>query len=380
MNIINTGERVLEKGKAGGNSMKDAGCEVPEEHGGNIYKVSEELAVPEERLIDFSASINPLGISSRVENAITGNLKALVHYPDPDTKKLRKAVSSHHNIDAETVLCGNGSTELIYLLPRALRPQRVLVMAPTFSEYERACQLSNRAGVKRYELKRENDFELDIDSFISALEGCDMAFLCNPNNPTGSLTGRDEVLKIAGAARTAGCVLVVDEAFVDFTPDESVVHAVQDNRYLAVVRSMTKFYGLTGLRVGYGIFHRDLMGTLRKSREPWTVNTLAQKAAVAALEDKAFADETLRMIKREKMFMENTFRELGITFFPSSANYYLLNIENGSDIVSHLRKKGILVRSCSNFAGLDGSYIRVAVKSHEHNKTLLGELSALCRA
>lgn len=368
-------------------------------HGGNIYKIAEELGIHEEKIVDFSASINPLGVSDKVKDVIKKDLNNLVNYPDPDTKMLRDKIAKHHRIDADTILCGNGSTELIYLIPRAVKPERVLIPAPTFSEYEKAF----RTQTKRLFLKEEDGFKIDPDKFINAMKdrtqtenkrvkknglGSDvlalgsesMAFLCNPNNPTGTLLGREEVLEIADAAKKGKCLLIVDEAFIDFVPDESLIRDVRNNPYLIVLRSMTKFYALTGLRIGYGVFHKDLIEKLKKFKEPWTVNNLAQKAAIVALEDRGYADETYNLMKQEKAYMEKNFGGMGVEYFPSSANYYLLKVENADTVIKELKDKGILVRDCSNFKGLNSSFIRVAVKSHEDNKLLLKELSKLCRA
>ncbi|MDO8282183.1 MAG: threonine-phosphate decarboxylase CobD [Thermodesulfovibrionia bacterium] len=347
------------------------------EHGGNIYRIAEELGVSESRLIDFSASINPLGISDKVKDVINRELNGLVNYPDPDTKMLRHKIAEHNGIDPETIICGNGSTELIYLIPRALKPRKVLIPAPTFSEYERACRLSSKLRVESYELKKENGFEVIPDKFIKAMQGCDMAFLCNPNNPTGHLLEKHDVLMIAEAAKKMKCYLIVDEAFIDFVPEGSVIRDVQENPYLIVLRSMTKFYALTGLRIGYGVFHKDLIERIKEFKEPWTVNHLAQKTAIAAIADDEYAVETHDLIKREKEFLEKSFQELNIKYLPSSVNYYLLKMENPERIVSALNAKGILVRDCSNFRGLEGSYIRVAVKSRSDNEMLLKELSKL---
>ncbi|MBI5740054.1 MAG: threonine-phosphate decarboxylase [Nitrospirae bacterium] len=388
-------------------------------HGGNIYRIAEELGVSEGRLVDFSASINPLGISEKVKDVIRKNLNCLVNYPDPDTKALRERIAKCHDTDPETIICGNGSTELIYLIPRALGPKRVLVPAPTFSEYERACKISSESRVQSYELRKEHNFEIIPDEFISAMKvnskfkiqnsklctgdpagrpyskpdsamPCNMAFLCNPNNPTGHLLKRGEVLRIAEEAREAKCFLVVDEAFIDFCPAESVIAEVRDNPFLIVLRSMTKFYALTGLRIGYAVFHEKLIERIKHFREPWTVNGLAQKAAVAALEDHEYSRRTFRLMKKEKHFLESGFTRLGMEFYPSGANYYLLKIPasrcdalrqrepspplSKGGIVLGLRDKGILVRDCSNFRGLNNSYIRVAVKSRRHNSSLLKEL------
>jgi len=348
------------------------------EHGGNIYRVSEETGIPAAELMDFSASINPLGISDKVKEAIRAELDNLVHYPDPDASELRHKIAQYHNIDPVSIICGNGSTELIYLLPTALKPGKVLVTAPAFSEYEKACKLNYELKITNYELKKENDFKVIACEFIEAMQGCDMAFLCNPNNPTGDLLSKEDVIEIAEAARKLKCFLVVDEAFIDFCPDDSVIGNVQDNPDLIVLRSMTKFYAITGLRAGYGVFHPELIERITEFKEPWTMNTLAQKAAAMALDDRDYAERTMDLINNEKEFIEKGLREAGIEFLPSAVNFYLLRTGNNDRICQGMKKKGIIVRDCSNFSGLDDSYIRVAVRSRRENKMLLSGLSKLC--
>ncbi|MBI5026128.1 MAG: threonine-phosphate decarboxylase [Nitrospirae bacterium] len=351
-------------------------------HGGNIYKFAEELGIDERKIMDFSASINPLGVSKNAKAEIRNHMKYLHNYPDPDAKKLRLQIAKHHNIEPESIICGNGSTELIYLVVRAIRPERVLIPAPTFSEYERACKASDELRVTSCELKKENNFDIDPDEFINAMVKLHhsitpMAFLCNPNNPTGRLLKKDGLMKITEAAKELKCTLIIDEAFIDFCPEDSLINEVQNNPYLIVLRSMTKFYALSGLRIGYGVFPQHLIEILKKYKEPWTVNSLAQMAAVIALKDRIYRDETFRLIQVEKKFLEKGFKKLGIGFSPSDANFYLLKIDNAREIYDRLKMKGILVRDCSNFKGLDSRYIRVAVKSHKDNMTLIKELSRL---
>ncbi|MDI6744015.1 MAG: threonine-phosphate decarboxylase CobD [Thermodesulfovibrionales bacterium] len=361
-------------------------CEL---HGGNIYRLAESLGIDENEIIDFSASINPLGVPESVISEIKDNFKYLYNYPDPDSKQLQLWIAKHLAIDSQSIICGNGSTELIYLIARALKPGKVLIPAPTFSEYERACRTTSyELRVKSYELKKENNFDIDPEEFISAMKGngnselrtlnseltCEMAFLCNPNNPTGRLLEKEGVLKIANAAKRLKCYLIVDEAFIDFSPDESVMTTVRHNPYLIVLRSLTKFYALSGLRIGYGVFPLNIIETIKRHKEPWTVNTLAQAAGIAAFKDIEYKRKTFMLIKQEKDFLEKEFKRLKINYVPSEANYYLLRL-NAKKIMPALRDKGILVRDCSNFAGLDGSYIRIAVKSREDNMQLLKELS-----
>ncbi len=352
-------------------------------HGGNIYRLIEGKKISIDEVIDFSASINPLGVPESVTAIIKENIKYLCHYPDPDSKHLTLEIARHYDINPDSIICGNGSTELIYLVVRALKPKKVLIPEPTFSEYERACYLSGCLQVEYFKLEEKDNFDLNTDNFISLLtvhhssRPFDMAFLCNPNNPTGRLIRKEDVLKIAKALKDLKCYLIVDEAFIDFAPAESVVQEVKRNPYLIVLRSMTKFYGLSGLRIGYGIFPMAIEGIIKKYKEPWTVNTLAQLAGITALSDIDYKEKTFGLIKEEKDFLEREFERLGIDYIPSDVNFYLLRLNNAKKIIPSLRDKGILVRDCSNFRGLDSSYIRVAVKSNRDNVKLVKELNNL---
>jgi len=365
--------------------MKEDRKNIPEAHGGNVYRVAEELGVPVHEIVDFSASINPLGVPESVRRVLHGSLSCLTDYPDPDAGELVDVLSQCLGVIKESIICGNGSTELIYLIPRALKPRRVLVPAPTFSEYERACMVASGPGesrelIRHLYLEEDDGYEIRPDEFIKAMDGCDMAFLCNPNNPTGRVLSREAVRRIAGAAEAGRCYLVVDEAFVDFVPRVSVVDEVSRNPYLIVLRSMTKFHALTGLRLGYGVFPLDLVGEMKKAKEPWTVNTPAMRAGAAAVKDAGYREQSLSFMKGEKAFFESELGRLGIGFIPSVANFYLLKIHKANEIAASLRKEGILVRDCSSFPGLDGSYVRVAVKSREDNIRLFEELGRVCGA
>jgi threonine-phosphate decarboxylase len=303
----------------------------------------------------------------------------LPNYPEPFAEQLTGQLGMQLGINPQTIICGNGSTELIYLTVRALAPKKALIPAPTFSEYERACGMSGGSRCVHFGLHRENQFDINIDEFIRAMDGCDMAFLCNPNNPTGRLLQRDEVMKVVSAAERLHCRLVLDEAFIDFAPGHSLAGEVGNHSQLIVLRSLTKFYALSGLRLGYGVFSAALAEQVKRHKEPWTVNTLAQSAGLSAINDKAYEKETFIVMAAAKEQLEKGLDELGIEYIPSSVNYYLLRLGNASEVIASLRRKGILVRDCSNFPGLDGSYLRVAVKSLRDNATLLKELAGLCR-
>jgi len=366
-------------------------------HGGNIYRLAEELGVDLSSILDFSASINPLGIPKSALSAIKETLPYLNYYPDSKATKLCETISDTYGIDSETIICGNGSTELIYLIMRVLRPEKMLIPVPTFSEYERAFRTiiqdnNPSATIENFVLWEKDNFILNIDEFIRSMTGGvdienarkslmlvtpDLVFLCNPNNPTGAVLSRSQVLKIAEVSKMMKCYLVVDEAFIDYCPEHSVIKEASKNPYLIVLRSMTKFYALSGLRIGFGVFPIDLINRIKSLKEPWTVNTLAQVSAISALKDNAFISKTFKVLQEGKTTLEDGFKLLKIKYYPSSANFYLFRFDRGIDLPRYLRTKGILIRDCSNFIGLDKGFIRVAVKDNKDNMRLLKEIARI---
>jgi len=340
------------------------------EHGGDVFCASRNTGVPVKRIMDFSASINPLGMTKKAELALKRGFKKLSHYPEPFSPTLSKKISEHLRIPPECVIPGNGSTELIYLIPRALRPRSVLIHEPTFSEYERAARLS---GAK---IKNINGLSFKGKDFLKALKRADMAFLCNPNNPTGELIERKQALEIAEEARRNKCFLTLDEAFIDFAPDGSLIHEAMRNPYLIVLRSMTKFYALTGLRIGYAVCAPETAQRLMQVKEPWSVNTLGALAASASIKDKQFTERTRALIKKEKAFIERELKKAGVRFLPTEANFYLIKTKMARAFKEYLFNKGILTRDCSNFKGLGRGYLRFAVRGRRENARLIAEMRA----
>jgi threonine-phosphate decarboxylase len=345
-------------------------------HGGNLSRMAATLAIPEEQLLDFSASITPLGMPEAARLAIVDGLERLGHYPDPEARGLAHAAAAAYNLDPETVLAANGSTELIYLLPRALRPGRVLLCGPGFAEYERAAQLAG-AKIKWHPLKRKAAFRVEPAEFIAALAGCDLAFLCNPNNPTGHGLERKAVIEIAKAARRAGCILALDEAFADFCPELSLLGSYR-NSHLLIIRSLTKFFALPGLRAGFLAGPPRLLARIAAHKEPWSVNTLAEKAGCAALADDDFRERTLQFTAGERGWLAAELaRRTGAEIFPAAANYLFLETPHAPALIAGLLRQGIAVRDCANFRGLNHRFIRVAVRSRPENLRLLAAIETL---
>lgn len=340
-------------------------------HGGNIYE-AEKLSG--RSLIDFSANINPLGLPLGVKRIISRNLDMILHYPDPGTKELTKRLADYWNISRENVLVGCGSVELIYLITAFYKPRNAFSLIPTFSEYERAVK-SVGGSMRFLKLKEKEGFSFKF----SDIPRTDMLFLCNPNNPSGNLTIKNR----KGLKDLPSKLTVVDEAFMDFVQDEkrhTLVHAAKSNKKIIVLRTLTKFFALPGLRVGYLIAHKDIVKRLGERQMPWSVNALAQLAGIAVLNDQAYIKRTKVFIKRERSSLLKELKRIrGLKPYPSFANFILIKLENirSSVLKKKLLKKGILLRDCANFRGLSDKFVRIAVRRRKENRKLLSALGKI---
>ncbi len=349
-------------------------------HGGNIFAIARSLGVPPETILDFSASINPLGPAPAVREALAGLCDSIVHYPDTDCAELREALASHHGLEPAQVCVANGSTQLIYLLPRLVPGKRAMVIAPAFSEYAGALARDDWK-VDQFILESSHGFAIPFDRLHERLRsGCDLLILGNPGNPTGRLYPLPEVLEIIGLCRKAKCFVVLDEAFMDFREEESAKHHAVENDGILVLRSMTKFHALPGLRLGYAIGHDVIVARLAALREPWSVNTPAQAVGLASLADAGYITATRNFMDSEREYLRAGLAAItGLNPYQSAANYLLVEITQGpaaGELAQRLRDEHILVRCCGNFAGLDDRFFRVAVRKREENDRLLAALAA----
>jgi threonine-phosphate decarboxylase len=345
------------------------------EHGGNLISMARQRGFSPADSIDFSASINPLGISPRVREAITDALETLVHYPDNDCGELKQTLSRVHGIPAEYFAIANGSTEIIYNLPALLPGRSALIVSPSFSEYAYAL-LQHHCEVRHLILSPSDNFSLDLDTLADALEeDYDALYLCNPGNPSATLYPRELVEQVYGLCRDTGTFLVLDEAFMDFCEEASAKEVVIASDHGIVLRSMTKFYGFPGLRLGYAIAAPSLIERLTSMGGPWSVNTLAQVAGIAALEDEEYARRSIEYVTGLR---EDFSRALSafpqLTVYPSSANFLLVQLDSSmtsTELRERLVERQILIRDCSSFTGLSNRFFRVAVRTEEENTRLL---------
>jgi len=353
----------------------------PPAHGGNLAEIARAFGLDEQRLIDFSASINPLGPPDSIRRVVEGGAQLLLHYPDPECKDLTDALAEQHRCAPASILVGNGSNEIIYLLCQLLRPESALVVHPTFSEYERALS-GVSCCVRRLLATEDSGFAHPLPELRGQGDGVDVMVVCNPNNPTGVLAPRAGILDVARSLPQS--LVVVDEAFVDFLPacgEASCVGAVEASGNVIVLRSLTKFYAMPGLRLGYAVGPPELIERLRRFKEPWSVNALAQEAGLAAIGEHGYAKRTRELVAAERAKLIEGLNSIAhLQPFPSSANFILVKIDKPEQTGDQLRlaliPKGIVIRHCSNFPGLGPDSFRVAVRGAEENRALVKGLRA----
>lgn len=341
----------------------------PVPHGGH------HSALPPGDLLDFSANINPFGPSPRIWQAMQA--VDIARHPEPRAAQLRRALAAQHGRDPAALLVGNGAADLIYQLATAyVRPgDRVLIVAPTFGEYAAAAAMMG-AQVVEHRLAPGSGFALDVAALAQQARQLQprLLFLCNPNNPTGSYQPYEAVAHLLRACPAT--LLVLDEAFVNFLPAVQPPtpgpHPPAEN--LLILRSMTKDYALTGLRLGYAIAAPEVIAALEKVQPPWTVNALAQAAGLAALEDAAHLRRTLAALAQAKHHLESRLHALALPPLPSAVHFWLLPVPDAAAWQAALLERRILVRDCTSF-GLP-CHIRIAARREEDNRQLLAALAA----
>ena len=346
-------------------------------HGGNIYKKAKELGIREEQIMDYSANISPLGIPEHIRQAMVDAIGGTINYPDPDCTRLREAISAQDRVQEDQIACGNGGADLLYRLAFGLKPGKVLLPVPAFVEYEEAM---TAAGAQIVCEPMDEMFRIREDITDRITEEIDLVILCNPNNPTGLLTGREQVLAVLDRARACGCRVLVDECFLEICREEAaytVKPYLKEYPNLMILKSFTKLYAIPGVRLGY-LLSGD-PGVIRKvnrAGQAWSVSHIAQCAGVAALEHPEYKEAVIAAVERELAYMKEEMRALPLTLYDGRANYLFFRTPGVSDLDRRMEKRGIMIRNCGNYRHLGDDYWRVAVKSHEENVILLRELRA----
>jgi len=349
-------------------------------HGGNIREAASVLGIPAESLLDFSANINPAGMPDSLKRAVLENMAVAERYPDPAYHQLHQTLAAHHQVPESWVLAGNGETESIFALVNGLQPRRAMLITPGFAEYRRALQLAGCDSVD-YALCEEDGWQLTASILDALTGGIDCLFLCTPNNPTGLLPDESLLHAIAARCRQLNITLVLDEAFMDFLcgRDGFIPH-LASNPHIWVLRSLTKFYAMPGLRLGYlvssDVAKVDLM---RERQMPWSINSFAALAGEVVLQDRDYQQASWAWLRTEGPRLFRALQKVrGLHVWPGVANYLFLRCDvTGLDLQRALLEKQILIRSCANYPGLDERYYRVAVRSAVENDALIAAMESV---
>lgn len=354
------------------------------EHGGRWAALAREHAAAEP-FLDFSANINPLGFAPQVRTAITENLASIVHYPDSECTQLKEALAAYYQLPQEQLLVGNGAVELIYLLCQVLKAQRALLVAPSFSEYERALR-ANDCVIDYTYLRQQNDFEPQMQQIIIDLKDHDLIFVGNPNNPTGSIYPLESLRLLVEHAEANGCFVAIDESFMDFIEHDQAFSAkalLAESHNLIVFHSLTKFFALPGLRLGFAACSDpEVCRRMLLAKDPWSVNALAQLAGCASLADRRYIKKSRNYLRSEMDYFYGELSEFAkLKVYEPTVNFILLNCRASGFTAQQLYEKllaeGIISRNCDNYPGLDEYYLRLAVRSRQENERLLEVLARI---
>lgn len=339
-------------------------------HGGDWAAYQEEYG----RLpLDFSANVSPLGVPESVRAALREAADTADRYPDPACRALVRAIAAREGVPAEWVLCGGGASELIWLAARAAARGQALIAAPCFGEYRAAL---DAAGFETRQCPLDGDFRLNAEFLQEINHNIKITILCNPNNPTGRTVDPELLRELVVRCGETGTRLVLDECFVDFLdePERHTARALLEaSPRLVILRAFTKLYALAGARLGFALCSdAAFLDRMRRQGPPWTVSGAAQAAGLAALKDENYVNQVRRLIRAERPRLSEGLRALGLRVVSGEANFLLF--QSRTPLADALRERGILIRCCGDFTGLDESWYRAAVRTREENDALLAAL------
>ena len=343
-------------------------------HGGNIKGLAQTLNCAVDEIIDMSSNLNPLGPPENIENIICSNIAAIESLPEPDAITMRKGFAKFHKISHEHVIAGNGTTWFIYTIPKAINSKKVLIAGPTYSDYKDAC-IMHGILFEHCFAKDCDKFELDIDTISQKSQQADTVFICNPNNPTGSLISKEKLEYLI--KKHGNTVFIIDESYLPFVESAQDISLATNIEYknLIVLSSMSKIFKIPGLRTGFLSAPKNLAGKIMGYYQPWSVNAIAQIIITDIFDNpekiEPFYQKTRSFIKTEKqIFLEHLNNIHGLEIFDSCTYFILASLTNNTKAKDFCQKVGqdkILIRDCSNFQGLCDQYVRFSLKTREDN-------------
>lgn len=341
-------------------------------HGGNLAEFAAKYGKKESDILDFSSNVNPLPLPDSLMQVYQRGADELSRYPEPYSESLVKEIADFFSLPPGRVHAGNGSMALLAAAVRILSPRRALLIEPCFGEYRRLLEL-NGADILSAPLLPEEHFRFSLDAILHALSKVELLIFGHPNNPTGTALTQEEVKQLLAQARRKGVFVIVDEAFADWMPEISVIQDAGLADGLLVVRSMTKFFALAGIRSGFIVGAEALVRDIREQEGPWTCNRLAQKLSIAALADRSYQEESRRWLGEERVWLHEMLDRFKIfNVVPSVANFLLVQSRKPLDgLFDFLGSQGVYVRSTQDFSGLNDHYFRVAIRTRRDNECLL---------
>jgi threonine-phosphate decarboxylase len=349
-------------------------------HGANVDDMAAKYNKNPNDILDFSANINPYKIEKLEEYILEGIHKSY-NYPDIHYTQLRKNIEEYLGCRSEWIIPGNGATEIMYLLMKCIKGP-LAVINPTFSEYERSARL-NHVEVVPFYLHKHNSFLIDGDEIRSRINEFESLFICNPNNPTGKVQNIKEILDLL---QSHSKLLIVDETFIEFVEDEgtfSLLQYIEDYPNLIIIKAATKFFGLPGIRLGYGITsHQELLKQMFIYKEPWTINSFAENLSNYIFKEQEYIQMTKEFFKTERKRVLNELAAIEhFKTYATDTNFVLIELR--SITADQLKKRlfekyNVLIRDASNFKGLDEHFIRIAIKTPMQNDLLISKLNDEC--
>ena len=326
-------------------------------------------------MLSFLVNLTPLGIPESVKNAMIESLSDVYDYPDKSKKNLAKAISQRYHVPTEYICVGNGASDVIFRTVFALRPKKAMILAPMFGQYERALNRVD-AEVCYYNVNHE-DFKVHEDIMDQITQDIDMICICNPNNPTGTIMTKEEVIKVAEHCQKMDCWFVLDECFLEFVEDGdnySVMDQLESFDKLIIIKSFTKMYGIAGLRLGYALSAKEgLASTIDMFGCEWNVNRVAEAAGLAALESIDYEQMVLEHTTRERKWLQQELSNFGFRVMDSVANFVFFEAPAGEkmNLGQWLMERDIEVCPCDKYKNASADYYRVAINTHDNNVKLI---------
>ncbi|MCM1257390.1 MAG: aminotransferase class I/II-fold pyridoxal phosphate-dependent enzyme [Roseburia sp.] len=348
-------------------------------HGSDLEKIEEVYKIPKESIISFSANVNPLGISPKLKQTLSEHLDVITTYPDREYASLRSCIADYVHSEADNIIVGNGSTELISLFIQIEHPKKAMIVGPTYSEYEREIYLGG-GTTHYYPLKEKDNFKLNLEDFRARLnESIDLLVICNPNNPTSSAISRQEMRRILDVCKQYDIFVMVDETYVEFADNVKDTTSIPLTNYynnIIILRGTAKFFAAPGLRLGYAVTgNHDLIKSINTRKNPWTINSLAVIAGELMFADHGYIEKTRELILAERNRIYEMFSGSGdFKVYPPNANFMLAKILlediSSQDLFDRAIRQGMMIRDCSTFPFLDQKYIRFCFMMPEDNDRL----------